>query len=90
MGGGKGRDWRSTQVSESAPPLEPKARLHAGSRDWKYSSGWKKVRRVTALRILSEINDRKMVEWMENTASWRAGRERERAGGEGGDMVTAR
>lgn len=49
------------------------------------------MRRVAALRTLSEINDKKMVEWMENTASWWAGRGRERAGAEGGDMVvTAR
>jgi hypothetical protein len=29
----------------------PKARRQAGSRDWKYSSGWKKVRRVRALAM---------------------------------------
>ena len=26
-----------------APEVEPKAICHAGSKDWKYSSGWKKV-----------------------------------------------
>ena len=31
-----------TQVSQ-APLLGPKARSQAGSRDWKNSSGWKKV-----------------------------------------------
>jgi hypothetical protein len=29
----------------------PKARRQAGSRDWKYSSGWKKVRSVRALAV---------------------------------------
>lgn len=33
---------KQTQVNH-APLLEPKAKSQAGSRDWKNSSGWKKV-----------------------------------------------
>jgi hypothetical protein len=36
-----------TQVIH-APLDAPNAISHAGSRDWKYSSGWKKVRMVMA------------------------------------------
>lgn len=37
-----GTGERRTQVMY-APLSDPKAAAHAGSRDWKYSSGWKKV-----------------------------------------------
>lgn len=41
--------WRGrTQVSQ-APLEEPNAMSHAGSRAWKYSSGWKKVAMERAL-----------------------------------------
>lgn len=46
---------RRTQVNQ-APLWGPKARFHAGSRAWKYSSGWKKVRPVhNAFRVRSRI-----------------------------------
>ena len=38
----KDEEIKNTQVNH-APLLEPKARSQAGSRDWKNSSGWKKV-----------------------------------------------
>lgn len=41
----------STQVVQ-APLSGPKAASQAGSRDWKYSSGWKKVLMLKALMIL--------------------------------------
>lgn len=43
------RQGRPTQVIQ-APESGPKASCQAGSRDWKNSSGWKKVWRRRALR----------------------------------------
>lgn len=39
------------------PLLSPKAICHAGSSDWKYSSGWKKVLMLNALRIRNAIRN---------------------------------
>jgi len=39
-----------TQVIQ-ALLVSPKASCHAGSSDWKYSSGWKKVRSVSAFTM---------------------------------------
>jgi hypothetical protein len=39
----------------------PKAICHAGSSDWKNSSGWKKVRTASALRRRNAIRKRKML-----------------------------
>ena len=48
-----------TQVIQ-APLSFPKAICQAGSRDWKYSSGWKKVLTLSALRILNATRNKKM------------------------------
>ena len=37
--------------------MNPKAICHAGSSDWKYSSGWKKVLMLNALRIRNAIRN---------------------------------
>lgn len=54
-----GREYLFTQVSQ-APLSLPKAMLHAGSRAWKYSSGWKKVRTQRALMKRNTSNALKM------------------------------
>src|SRR5271170_4813292 len=47
-----------------APLFFPNAICHAGSSDWKYSSGWKKVRIVRALSIRNATRNRKISsEW---------------------------
>ena len=38
----------------------PKASCHAGSSDWKNSSGWKKVRRVSAFTMRKASSNAKM------------------------------
>lgn len=48
-----------TQVIQAPLPL-PNAICQAGSRDWKYSSGWKKVLTLSALRILNATRNKKM------------------------------
>ena len=47
-----------TQVIH-APLSLPKAICHAGSSDWKNSSGWKKVLILSAFRILNAIKNRR-------------------------------
>ena len=51
------QDHFSTQVIQ-APLSEPKAICHAGSSDWKYSSGWKKVLILKAFKIRNAIRNR--------------------------------
>lgn len=48
-----------TQVIQ-APLSAPKAISHAGSSDWKYSSGWKNVLILSALSIRNAIRNSKM------------------------------
>jgi len=45
-----------TQVIQ-APLSAPKAMCHAGSRDWKYSSGWKNVRTLSPFSIRNAIRN---------------------------------
>ena len=47
-----------TQVIH-APLFAPKAISHAGSSDWKNSSGWKKVSTLSAFRILNATRNKK-------------------------------
>lgn len=48
------QNWEPTQVIH-APLSPPKASCHAGSRAWKYSSGWKKVATASALTNLKTM-----------------------------------
>jgi hypothetical protein len=43
------------------PWLSPNAIFHAGSRDWKNSSGWKNVRTVRALTRRKAMRKRRML-----------------------------
>jgi hypothetical protein len=44
------------------PWLSPNAIFHAGSRDWKNSSGWKNVRTVRALTRRKAMRKRRMLD----------------------------
>lgn len=48
-----------TQVIH-APLFEPNAISQAGSSDWKYSSGWKKVRMLSAFKIRNAIRNKRI------------------------------
>jgi len=50
---------KPTQVIH-APLSLPNAICQAGSKDWKYSSGWKNVRMLSAFRILNATRNNRM------------------------------
>lgn len=50
-----------THVSHASPNII----RHAGSRDWKYSSGWKNVRTVRALMRRKDKMEKNIKEWDE-------------------------